>query len=192
MFSCCALFSKSSHLKEGSCLATKHICHLSQSEELELSMSVGRGEEEGEYSLVANSLLLKNSLFKLSFKATRECGGHVNWKHLHHTRQRCELASNYLYLKINCNSIFQGRQNKYVPCPRMTCPTGGPSGSPIASGGSMPTRNKTGICYMLWGKRKRVAYSQSSFDNKTCPFLSSVFVFFWGQENPACSDKVNS
>lgn len=42
----------------------------------------------------------------------------------------------------------------------------------------MPTGAGAGICHMLCGKEKKVAYTQSSFNNKTCPFLSSSFVFF--------------
>lgn len=76
-------------MKEGSCLATKHNCHLSKPEELELNMSVERGKDKGEYSAIANSLLLKNNLFKLSFKTTGEGGGHVNCKHLHPTKWHC-------------------------------------------------------------------------------------------------------
>lgn len=45
-FLLCFVFQKLSHLKEGSCLATKRNCHLSQPEVLELKMSVGRGGGE--------------------------------------------------------------------------------------------------------------------------------------------------
>lgn len=77
-------FQKLSGLKEGSCLATKHNCHPSQPEDLELKMSVGR--RGGESTALS---LLKNSLFKFFSKTTGEGVGHVNRNHLHSTSHHC-------------------------------------------------------------------------------------------------------
>lgn len=46
LFTAVLCFQKLSHLKQGNCLATKHNCHLSQPEDIELKMSVRRGGRE--------------------------------------------------------------------------------------------------------------------------------------------------
>lgn len=58
-------FQKLSCLKEGSCLATKHNCHLSQPKELELKMSVGRGGGGGRVQpFLSSKIVYLNSLPK--------------------------------------------------------------------------------------------------------------------------------
>lgn len=72
------------HLEEGSCLATKHNCHPSQPEDLELKVSVGkRGGESTALSL------LTNSLFKFFSKTAGEGVGRVDRNHPHSASHRC-------------------------------------------------------------------------------------------------------